>query len=105
MKYIIIYNYTHTCRPLHCISVTTIVANFSNFFSLWLPLKGDVLFFTSLYNNKVIVSTLFLFVSPQMRPVQYKDFQAALQIIRPSVSAQDLQLYIQWNQQFGCGKR
>ncbi|CAI7993268.1 Fidgetin-like protein 1, partial [Geodia barretti] len=40
----------------------------------------------------------------EMRPVLYKDFQAALHVIRPSVSERDLDLYIQWNKQFGCGK-
>jgi SpoVK/Ycf46/Vps4 family AAA+-type ATPase len=39
-----------------------------------------------------------------MRPVIYRDFQAALHVIRPSVSERDLDLYIQWNKQFGCGK-
>ncbi len=32
-----------------------------------------------------------------------KDFEAALLVIKPSVSEKDLALYIDWNRQFGCG--
>ena len=38
-----------------------------------------------------------------MRKVLYKDFEAALLVIRASVSEKDLDLYIEWNKQFGCG--
>ena len=36
-----------------------------------------------------------------VRPVTYEDFQTALQQVKPSVSPQDLGLYIEWNKQFG----
>ena len=49
----------------------------------------------------VTVGVVLLF--PQMRPILYKDFEAALRIIKPSVSDRDLELYIDWNRQFGCG--
>ena len=39
-----------------------------------------------------------------MRPVNFADFEAALQVVKPSVSEKDLDLYIDWNKQFGCGK-
>ena len=51
------------------------------------------------------INIIHVYYSPQMRPVLYKDFQAALEIVRPSVSAQDLDLYVEWNRQFGCGRR
>ncbi|KAM0918648.1 hypothetical protein ACQ4PT_008731 [Festuca glaucescens] len=36
-----------------------------------------------------------------MRPVMLKDFEAALQEVRPSVSASELGIYEEWNKQFG----
>ncbi|PNT62758.1 hypothetical protein BRADI_4g07862v3 [Brachypodium distachyon] len=36
-----------------------------------------------------------------MRPVMLKDFEAALQEVRPSVSANELGTYEEWNRQFG----
>lgn len=41
----------------------------------------------------------------EVRPVTLSDFELALQIIKPSVSNKDLELYIQWNRQFGCGNK
>ena len=40
-----------------------------------------------------------------MRPVLFKDFESAFGVIRPSVSEKDLELYIEWNKQFGCGSK
>ncbi|XP_051196937.1 ATPase family AAA domain-containing protein FIGL1 isoform X1 [Lolium perenne] len=37
----------------------------------------------------------------EMRPVMLKDFEAALQQVRPSVSASELGIYEEWNKQFG----
>ena len=51
--------------------------------------------------KSVTVGLVLLF--PQMRPILYKDFEAALRIIKPSVSDKDLELYVDWNRQFGCG--
>ena len=36
-----------------------------------------------------------------VRPITHGDFLTALQQVKPSVSAQDLGLYIDWNKQFG----
>ena len=41
----------------------------------------------------------------QMRQVLYRDFEAGLQMIKPSVTENDLDLYIEWNKQFGCGQK
>ncbi|KAM9308237.1 fidgetin-like protein 1 [Gastrophryne carolinensis] len=40
----------------------------------------------------------------QVRPIAYIDFQNALQVVRPSVSKTDLDLYENWNKTFGCGR-
>ncbi|XP_064382499.1 fidgetin-like protein 1 isoform X2 [Halichondria panicea] len=40
----------------------------------------------------------------EMRPVNIDDFEAAVRAVKPSVSAKDLDLYLDWNRQFGCGK-
>ena len=37
----------------------------------------------------------------EVRPITHEDFQTALQQVKPSVSSQDLGLYIEWNKQFG----
>ena len=39
-----------------------------------------------------------------MRPVNFSDFEAALKVVKASVSEKDLDLYLDWNKQFGCGK-
>ncbi|XP_071948209.1 fidgetin-like protein 1 isoform X2 [Antedon mediterranea] len=39
----------------------------------------------------------------QVRPMLFKDFQAALKTVRPSVSQQDLNIYLEWNKQYGSG--
>ncbi|KAJ3610502.1 hypothetical protein NHX12_022594 [Muraenolepis orangiensis] len=44
-------------------------------------------------------------ISPdQVRPILYRDFQDALNTVRPSVSPKDLELYEEWNRTFGCGR-
>lgn len=40
----------------------------------------------------------------QMRPVIVSDFDAALNTVKASVSEKDLDLYLDWNKKFGCGK-
>lgn len=40
----------------------------------------------------------------QVRPILYCDFQEALNTVRPSVSAKDLDFYEDWNKTFGCGR-
>ncbi len=40
----------------------------------------------------------------QMGPVIVDDFDATLNTVKPSVSERDLDLYLDWNEQFGCGK-
>lgn len=40
----------------------------------------------------------------QVRPISYVDFQNAFQVMKPSVSKKDLELYENWNKTFGCGK-
>jgi len=37
----------------------------------------------------------------QVRPIELNDFNLALSQIRPSVSASDLQQYVDWNRVFG----
>ncbi|XP_071441157.1 fidgetin-like protein 1 [Hetaerina americana] len=39
----------------------------------------------------------------QVRPVELNDFKAALSQVRASVSSKDLDQYISWNNQYGCG--
>ena len=40
-----------------------------------------------------------------MRPVLNRDFESALLVVKPSVSERDLDLYMEWNRQFGSGGR
>ncbi|CAM9348968.1 fidgetin-like protein 1 isoform X2 [Lampetra fluviatilis] len=40
----------------------------------------------------------------QVRPILIQDFAQALQVVRPSVSPRDLDLYVEWNRTFGCGQ-
>ena len=40
----------------------------------------------------------------QVRPIVYTDFDAAFLQVRPSVSEKDLDLYVQWNRQYGSGE-
>lgn len=41
-------------------------------------------------------------IAPEaVRPITFQDFQMALQQVKPSVSPQDLGLYLEWNKQFG----
>ena len=37
----------------------------------------------------------------QVRPISHEDFLTALQQVKPSVSAEDLGHYLDWNKQFG----
>nr|XP_006819549.1 PREDICTED: fidgetin-like protein 1-like [Saccoglossus kowalevskii] len=39
----------------------------------------------------------------QVRPIIFQDFQDALLNVRPSVSEKDLDVYLEWNQQYGSG--
>lgn len=38
-----------------------------------------------------------------VRPVNFNDFNDALKRVRASVSPDDLQQYIKWNNTYGCG--
>ncbi|XP_057306460.1 fidgetin-like protein 1 [Hydractinia symbiolongicarpus] len=38
-----------------------------------------------------------------VRPIVLKDFEAALKFVRPSVSQNDLKVYVDWNLQYGSG--
>ncbi|XP_018413557.1 PREDICTED: fidgetin-like protein 1 [Nanorana parkeri] len=40
----------------------------------------------------------------QVRPISFIDFQNAFQVMKPSVSKKDLELYENWNKTFGCGR-
>ncbi|CAI9620258.1 unnamed protein product [Staurois parvus] len=40
----------------------------------------------------------------QVRPISSTDFQNAFQVVKPSVSKKDLELYENWNKMFGCGR-
>ena len=37
-----------------------------------------------------------------VRPIALKDFTKALSQVRASVSTRDLDLYVEWNRQYGC---
>ena len=37
----------------------------------------------------------------EIRPIQFEDFEASLQTIRPSVSKQGLRQYEEWAREFG----
>ncbi|XP_002167043.3 fidgetin-like protein 1 isoform X1 [Hydra vulgaris] len=39
----------------------------------------------------------------EVRPINIDDFENALKQIRPSVSINDLQVYVDWNRLYGCG--
>ncbi|XP_052266375.1 fidgetin-like protein 1 isoform X2 [Dreissena polymorpha] len=41
----------------------------------------------------------------QVRAITFKDFEAALRNVKPSVSQKDLDIYIDWNNTFGSGSR
>lgn len=43
-------------------------------------------------------------VAEEVRPISFIDFQNALQVVKPSVSKKDLELYENWNKTFGCGR-
>ncbi|XP_015368967.1 PREDICTED: fidgetin-like protein 1 isoform X2 [Diuraphis noxia] len=38
----------------------------------------------------------------QVRPINLQDFLSALKIVMPSVSSEDLNHYVTWNEKFGC---
>jgi SpoVK/Ycf46/Vps4 family AAA+-type ATPase len=42
-------------------------------------------------------------ISPDdVRAVAYSDFEDAITTVRPSVSENDLQVYLDWNEKYGC---
>lgn len=45
--------------------------------------------------------SLLTMTMDEIRPIQYKDFQASLRTIRPSVSKQGLQEFEDWAREFG----
>ncbi|XP_010774242.1 fidgetin-like protein 1 [Notothenia coriiceps] len=54
--------------------------------------------------RSIQLSDITTITADQVRPIQYRDFQDALQTVRPSVSSKDLELYEEWNKTFGCGR-
>jgi spastin len=40
----------------------------------------------------------------KVRPIGYKDFEAAMRVIRPSVDSQQLKHFIDWDNQFGAAR-
>jgi len=42
--------------------------------------------------------------SDQVRPICYEDFTAALRQVKATVSAKDLDMYLEWNELYGAGK-
>ena len=46
-------------------------------------------------------SVLTFLVVPQVRPILAVDFQKALPQVKASVSLQDLDVYLDWNKQYG----
>ena len=40
----------------------------------------------------------------EVRPISGDDFTDALRVVKASVSNQDLDMYLDWNEKFGCGK-
>lgn len=39
----------------------------------------------------------------EVRPIQASDFHSALKHVRPSVSLNDLEVYVNWNKTYGSG--
>nr|XP_033786388.1 fidgetin-like protein 1 isoform X2 [Geotrypetes seraphini]XP_033786389.1 fidgetin-like protein 1 isoform X2 [Geotrypetes seraphini]XP_033786390.1 fidgetin-like protein 1 isoform X2 [Geotrypetes seraphini] len=54
--------------------------------------------------RSIQISDISTITADQVRPIAYVDFQSALQTVRPSVAAKDLELYETWNKTFGCGR-
>ncbi|XP_064790576.1 fidgetin-like protein 1 isoform X2 [Oncorhynchus masou masou] len=54
--------------------------------------------------RNIQLSDIATITPDQVRPILHCDFQEALRIVRPSVSAKDLELYEDWNNTFGCGR-
>ncbi|XP_014055255.1 fidgetin-like protein 1 isoform X1 [Salmo salar] len=54
--------------------------------------------------RSIQLSDIATITPDQVRPIHHCDFQEALRIVRPSVSAKDLELYEEWNNTFGCGR-
>jgi len=54
----------------------------------------------TLYSNQIFHNNCLL----KVRPVRYEDFVEALEVVRPSVSSKDLQVYEDWNKLYGCGR-
>ena len=49
-------------------------------------------------------SVITTIADSEVRAIEKRDFIESLRQIRPSVSEQDLELYLSWNAKFGCGK-
>ena len=47
------------------------------------------------------VADIFQVSKEEVRPINYEDFINALSLVKPSVSENDLEVYIQWNDKFG----
>ncbi|GLD56068.1 fidgetin-like protein 1 [Lates japonicus] len=54
--------------------------------------------------RSIHLSDIATITAEQVRPILYGDFQEALRTVRPSVSSKDLDLYMEWNKTFGCGR-
>eukprot|EP00117_Sycon_ciliatum_P037581 scpid55502/ scgid4833/ Spastin len=48
------------------------------------------------------LATMRTLPADQVRPISYNDFEEALRVIRPSLSAASRTMYEQWNRDFGC---
>ena len=57
--------------------------------------------YTSLHYSCIVT----IYSTVQVRAVNYPDFQDAFLVIRPSVSQEDLGVYVDWNARYGCGVR
>ncbi|KAL0964260.1 hypothetical protein UPYG_G00321440 [Umbra pygmaea] len=54
--------------------------------------------------RSIQLSDIATITPDQVRPILHCDFLDALKVVRPSVSAKDLELYEEWNKTFGCGR-
>ena len=52
----------------------------------------------------IALTNIFIMFLLKVRPVRYEDFVEALEVVRPSVSFQDLKVYEEWNKLYGCGR-
>jgi len=56
---------------------------------------------TRVSNTLSVVYNCIVYRMFQVRPISYEDFVDALQQVRASVSKRDLDVYIDWNKQYG----